>query len=691
MQPVTAAFVRRNLKMDGPPISVGDAIYAPEASAKDSTIVERSPKGIRRYPIEQAMGGKNVYYFLTTLDRGRLQVLPLAYDVRRQTWINSTASMVMHESGPSAAPVDWRDHTLTFNTACYGCHVSQLVTNYDPKSDSYHTRWMEPGIDCETCHGPSSAHVQVLHEAQREKRNRPPDDLKIISVRKLTKAQRNDLCASCHAKLMAITTGFKPGDRFFDHYDLGALESDDFFPDGRDYRENYSVTSWRMSPCAKSGELDCIHCHTSSGRYRFKDEKNANNACLPCHEDRVKNAPAHTHHSPDSAGNRCISCHMPMTEYARMRRSDHSMRPPTPATTLAFKSPNACNSCHADKYAAWADRIVRQWYRSDYQTPVLALARLVDAARREDWSKLAAILTYIQRPDRDEIFSASLIRLLSTCRDPRRIPALLKSLQDVSPLVRSTAVMALSQEMTPQTASVLLSSANDDYGLVRIQAGAALAKVRTDQLDSATRATMERAVSEYVASLEARPDDFRRHLNLGVLYADRGQLQASIAEYQMAARLRPDTPQPLVNASVVYSRLRQNDKAEEALRRAIHLDSANSPALFNLGLLLAERNRMPEAEQILRRALDVDPANAALAYNLCVIVSKTRLEEAIGLCRRAVVSAPQDPRYLYTLAFFLVQNGDLKGAAAVLRRSAASGIACTQCDQLLSQIQAKRR
>ena len=39
---------------------------------------------------------------------------------------------------------------------------------------------------------------------------------------------------------MAITSGFKPGDRFFDHYDLGALESGDFFPDGRDYRENYA-------------------------------------------------------------------------------------------------------------------------------------------------------------------------------------------------------------------------------------------------------------------------------------------------------------------------------------------------------------------------------------------------------------------------------------------------------------------
>jgi Flp pilus assembly protein TadD len=76
-------------------------------------------------------------------------------------------------------------------------------------------------------------------------------------------------------------------------------------------------------------------------------------------------------------------------------------------------------------------------------------------------------------------------------------------------------------------------------------------------------------VDEYIASLEARPDDFRRHLNLGVLYADRGQLKQAINENRLALRLRPDAAETLVNASVVYSRMGQDDKAEEALRDAI--------------------------------------------------------------------------------------------------------------------------
>jgi hypothetical protein len=139
-----------------------------------------------------------------------------------------------------------------------------------------------------------------------------------------------------------------------------------------------------------------VKCHTSSGRYRFREEKDANNACMPCHKARVEHAAAHTHHKAGSPGNKCISCHMPMTSFARMSRSDHSMLPPTPAATIAYKSPNACTLCHTDKDAAWADKTVREWHPRDYQAPVLARAALIEAGRKRDWSKLPAMLDYVK-------------------------------------------------------------------------------------------------------------------------------------------------------------------------------------------------------------------------------------------------------------------------------------------------------
>ncbi len=422
------------------------------------------------------MGGKNVYYFLTPLDRGRLQTLPVAYDVRTKKWFDTAASGVRHfPSAAADAPVHWTDPMYTFNTSCHGCHVSQLSTNYDLKTDTYRTTWAEPGINCEACHGPAQEHIRVCQIAPA---GQAPHDLKIIRTKPFTADQTNSMCGSCHAKLSPVSASFKPGDRFFDRFDLTTLEHPDFYPDGRDLGENYTMTSWRLSPCAKSGKLDCRHCHTSSGRYRFQGDEKPNAACLPCHQDKVDNAPTHTHHQADSTGkgpqtqstafgkgshrqnraggdpnpNRCIACHMPMTEFARMTRSDHSMRPPTPAATLKFKSPNACNLCHKDKDAAWADQQVRQWHKEDYQKPVLERAALVDAARRGDWRPLGAILAYIGSKDRDEIVAASLVRLLHGCNSPAKWPVVIQALrEDPSPLVRAAAAQTLEGYATPES------------------------------------------------------------------------------------------------------------------------------------------------------------------------------------------------------------------------------------------------
>lgn len=645
MQPYSVDLARRAQFTASPEIRIGASTYQTEITAKGGWIVERGAGAERRYPIEQALGGKNVYYFLTPLERGHLQVLPLAFDVRAKAWMDTTLSMTMHENVSRDRPVTWRDRALTFNTSCYGCHVSQIETNYDPASDGYRTTWREPGINCETCHGPSGKHVR-LYEAAKKKGGTPPE-LGLLSFKQLTPAQRNDACAACHAKLSAITPGFRVGEKYFDHFNLVGFENNDFYPDGRDLGENYTYTSWSMSACAKSGQLDCIHCHTSSGRYRFaKGDPNA--ACLPCHAERVKNAAAHTHHPADSAGNRCISCHMPMTEYALMRRSDHSMRPPTPAATLAYKSPNACNVCHKDKDSRWADAQVRKWHADDYQAPALARAALIDAARKRDWSKLTAMLAYIDDPTHDSVFAASLIRLLAPCPDPRKFAGAQSALKDPSPMVRASAVDLLAQRLDPDSVPALIASAKDGSRLVRVRAAAALGRAPAAALDESARA----ATREYIASLRTRPDDFAQHLNLGNFHQDRHELKEAVAEYERAALLRPQFAPPLVNASVVYSQLGDLQKAEESLRRAIAAEPAQPAAHFNLGLLLAETGRPGEAEKELRKTLELDPASAAAAYNLAVLIGNENPREALTLCRKAANLSPDNPKYRDALAYY---------------------------------------
>jgi tetratricopeptide (TPR) repeat protein len=667
MQPVTPEFVQTKLEPQKKPVIIKNQSYQAFFQDGQAFVQEHGLQIDQRYPMVHSMGGKNVYYFLTPLEKGRLQVLPLAYDVRKKEWFDTTSSMLRHfAEGPQTEPISWRDALLTFNTACYSCHVSQLATNYDLKTDTYNTQWVEPGINCESCHGPSREHNRICKEAPP---GTVPQDLKIIrGGSKFTVAQNNDTCSSCHAKAMPLAVSYPPGAPFFDHFDLVTLEDPDYYPDGRDLGENYTLTSWLLSSCVKSGQLSCLHCHTSSGRYKFKDEAKANQACLPCHQQRVNQSAAHIQHPLDKPGTpaKCISCHMPMTEFARMRRSDHSMLPPTPAATRKFKSPNACNLCHQDKDAAWADKQVRQWHKKDYQAPVLHRAGLVDAARRQNWTRLPDMLAYIADRKHDQVFATSLIRLLTACPDLRKWPVLQQALNNDSPLVRGAAVAALETHPTPETQQALLTALVDSYRLVRIRAANALAAYPPGLLNPEDRDRLTRATQELLDSLQARPDDWASHYNLGNFYSRQQQDGKALEAFNLAHRFRPDVVLPLVNASLVYARTGQIDQAEASLRQALKLEPQNSAASFNLGLLLAEQGKTGEAETALRTALKSNPHFPEATYNLGVLLAQDRLPEALPLLHQARQLRPQDPKYAFTLAYFLNQKGDRTGALTVL-------------------------
>ncbi len=668
LQPYTPEFARANLTAPTKDLVIGKYRYRADIGPQAGWVLETDPQGRKKkYPLLHALGGKNVYYFLTPLARGRLQTLPVAYDVRRRHWFDTAASGVRHfGSGPPEEPINWQEWPYTFNTACFNCHVSQFSSNYDLATDTYRTTWAEAGINCETCHGPSKGHNEVMQAAPP---GQAPPDLQIISVKKFTPEQRNASCGSCHAKVSPLTTIFPPGDRFFDHFDLVTLENPDYYPDGRDLGENYTYTTWLLSPCVKSGRLDCIKCHTSSGRYRFKDEAQANDACLPCHAERVAKAAAHSHHPTDKPGvpSRCVSCHLPMTAFARMNRSDHSMLPPAPAATLQFGSPNACNSCHKDQDAAWADRNVRQWQARDYQAPILLRAGLIDAARRRDWQKLPEMLAYMKSPERDEVFAASLIRLTMTAPDEQLQPTLLKVLQDPSPLVRAAAAEALSVRPSRESFQALVTAAGDSYRLVRVRAAASLAHYPSEWVKSADQTQVQQATGEYLASLTARPDQWTSHYNLGNYYLNRGEIKEALAAYDTALKIEPRAAMVMVNAAMAYARMGAPDQAGKSLAQAIKIAPDNAAARFNLGLLRAEQHRGREAERELREAFRLDPKLAPAAYNLCILKAKDRPKEALAWCQKAVELDPQEPKYAYTLAFCQKEQGDLKNAAATLQ------------------------
>lgn len=610
----------------------------------------------KEYGIEYAMGGKNYYNFLTLMDDGRLQVLPIFYDVQKDAWRNTTLSMLRHFSDgqTSDTPISWRDSMLTFNAECFRCHVSQSESNYDPETDTYATTWKEPGISCESCHGPSSEHIRLFRAASS---NHPPQELGLISWRDLSIKQQNDSCAGCHTKGGAITDGFETGDDYWDHYDLTTFEHVDYYPSGRDLGENYTMGSWWLSPCAASGELSCTYCHTSSGRYRFKGE-DANEACLKCHTERRNDADTHMHH-PHGGATRCVDCHMAMHSFGGMNQSDHSMRPPMPNLSIAVGSRNACIICHTDESNEWALEHVRAWHPDfdQHTEPEMKRALLVQALRNADWDQIPAALDYIGQEASDPLFVTSLIRLLPPSDDLRQHAILRRLTTDANhPLVRAAAANALDADHVPADRPTLLVALSDAKRLVRVRAAERLAALPADQIPPKFKEAFERATQEMWAANNLRLDHWGSHYNAANILMRQERYQEAAAKFDRAHELRNDIAPPLINSAMAFARLGELSKAQQRLEKAIELPDPSPEAHFNLGLLYAEQGQPERAETQLRKAVELQPDNAQATHNLAVLIAEKKMPETFRLLQQAIEAAPDNPRYVETLAYYYMQT-----------------------------------
>jgi tetratricopeptide (TPR) repeat protein len=669
------------------PLQIGDEKFIVEFDDQGGILRGTSACGEEKtWRLRHSFGGRNVRYFLIPMDKGKLQVAPLAYYVHQGKWYDATGSMVreFQDGGPEDEALHWTDRQLTFNTSCHDCHVSQLEKNYNPADDSYTTTWKEEGINCETCHGPAEAHVKAAEAAAAKGEELESEDLRLLRFHEdLDMAQRDATCGPCHAKGVVLTRDFTPGELFFDHYDLTSYEDRDFWPDGRDLGENYTQTGWMANPCASAGQLECIHCHTSSGRFRFADEPNK--SCLPCHQKRVDNIVQHSHHAATNNVS-CIDCHMPTTAQAFMSRSDHTFRPPSPAATLEFGSPNACNLCHHDQEAImgdykghkkenveWADQHVKEWFGKDSGATVIEQGRIVQACRQNEWDKLPEILAYFDNPNCDPAAAVAILRLLNNCPRPEKWPAIRKQLENEHEWVRATAAASLQYDTAPKTTKALLKAAQDRYRTVRIRAASSLLDHNLANYSKAEQEAYEKAHGEYWNSLIIWPDRWSTHYNQGIYYDRTGQSDQSLAAYEKSMELRSDVIQPMINASMVHARSGNSTNAYELLNKALEVEPESAMVNFNIALLDAEFGKLDEAEKHFRAALKAAPDMAQAAYNLGVLLARRNDQEGFKWLETAAILVPESWNYTSSYLYFLQQADRAAEGDPMLLRIVGTG------------------
>lgn len=539
------------------------------------------------YPVAARIGVFPLAQWLVPAEGGRLQASAVAWDVRRGERFELFP-------GETRRPGEWGHFLgrgMTWNGQCAYCHVTGFAKRYDPERDEYASQFVEAGVGCEACHDARGAH-------DGSARSRGPRG-KIPYLDGRAVAPDADACAACHARRAQLDEGFRPGERFLDHFDPTLPDDEALFADGQIRGEDYEWTSFLESKMHARG-VTCVDCHDPHTGARRRP---GNGLCLQCHAKEL-DAPAHTHHPPGE-GAECTGCHMPVTTYmVRHRRHDHSFSRPLPAATRAVGVPNACNRCHRDRDAAWSERWFDAWWGPG-ERPALARAEAVAAARRGDERAVPALASLLADRSAPAVWRAAAASLLGRFRDRRDGRAALTfTLTDGEPLVRARAVASLDGDR--RSLGAIAPLLRDPSRLVRIAAARVLANEPRPPVDSAAFASAR-------------------------------------AELEAAARWNADQPGPRLELARL-ERARDPAAAERDLRHALRFDPAYDPARAALTDLLAEQGRNAEAIAAAQAGAGRETASPRLRWSLAqALLRAGRIVEAAHALDELLAREPAFP------------------------------------------------
>ncbi len=619
------------------------------------------------------LGNKPLWQPLIPAPGGRWQPHELAFDPAKGDWFN----VFGNEQRQPGEWGHWTGRGMNWNSMCAQCHMTGYQKNYDAPQDAYRSTWVEHGVGCIQCHGPT----KPGHGAK--------DAPKVVSPAPFhgDRAKMMQTCAPCHARGEQLTLDFQPGDSYHDHYRVTLpVEPGIYYPDGQQRDEDFNWTSVLLSRMGHAG-VTCLDCHDPhTGKTIIPASNNV--LCLQCHgapgrvmASGIRALPIdplpHSHHAEGSTGNSCVACHMPTTNYMeRAPRHDHGWLKPDPLLTKELGIPNACSKCHQDKTVDWAITSADQWYGARLNSPQRARARAVAEAQAGKATAVAALLPLFPT-ETVPAWRATFLSLLAPWSAQPEVQAAARaSLAAVDPVERAAAVRLVAT--SPQAAELLPPFLKDPVRLVRVDAEWALST--SLPADSPTRRELD-------AYLSLSIDQPVGRLRYGQDMANRGQLAAAEREIALATEWDPNSAGIFEVHGMVLAGLNRLSEAAAKLRRASDLSPTDGQRALQAGLAYAEAGVLTEAEKMFQTAVQRDPQFHRAWYNLGLLFAQSnRLPAAVTALRQAETVAPTAADYPYALATVLLRTGDAVGAKAAAERTLRLDPAHQAARQLLRAV-----
>ncbi|WP_164976102.1 tetratricopeptide repeat protein [Oleiharenicola lentus] len=608
---------------------------------------------------ELVLGQKPSWQPLVSAPGGRWQPHEQAFDPAKREFFN----VFGEENRRAGEWGHWTGRGMNWNSMCAHCHMTGYQRRYDPATDSYASTWVEHGVGCIQCHGPTAP-------GHGDKNKPPPAGPKPPFHGDRTKMMQT--CAPCHARNEKLTEDFQPGDNYHDHYRVTLpVEPGIYYPDGQQRDEDFNWTSVLLSRMGHAGVtcLDCHDPHTTKTILPTSD----NQLCQQCHTPPgrvmtggIRATPidplAHSRHQPGSAGNSCVACHMPVTTYMqRSPRHDHGWLKPDPLLTKELGIPNACSKCHEKEGLDWVIAKADEWHGPKLDSRQRARARAVAAAQAGNTEAAERLLALLHDED-IPVWRATYLSLLPGLPDATAaLPVAEAALSAADPMERAAAVRFFSgQAEASRRLTPLLA---DPVRLVRLDAAWAL----SGELPPGS--AIRRELDGY---LKLTLDQPAGRLRLGQDLANRGDLTGAEREITRAVEWDPYSAGIRDSQGMVLAGLGRLTEAGNAFYRAAELAGSGpgAPMALRAGLAFAEGSRLAEAESGFRLAIRLDPQAHRARYNLGLLLAQAnRLPEAALELRSAADTAPGEADYPFALATVLLRQGDRQGASTAAERT----------------------
>ncbi len=631
----------------------------------------QGPNGdLGEFEITHTFGWFPLQQYLVPFPGGRLQCLPIAWDVRKKKWYH------LYPKDP-LAPKDWLFWTnagQNWNGMCAECHSTNLKKNYDLENDTYQTTWSDIDVGCEACHGPGSRHVEW---AQMPDMARPQVENYELVVRTsgINSRKLVELCAPCHSRRAALGDYTHAEPDFLDSMLPSLLAENMYFADGQILEEVYVYGSFTQSKMYHR-DVRCNDCHDV---HSIKLVKKDNDLCLQCHRANEYDTKAHHFHkikdekgapitSADGSvlfnvgtGAECVQCHMPGRTYMGIDyRPDHSFRVPRPDLSVKIGVPDACKRCHFDKTSQWSDQTITKWYGPGRKRHY---GSIIDAGRKRRPDVRKDLIQLAGDPLYPVIVRATAISLLSAYPGKDTFQTIKLALMDDEALIRRTAVESIAPTNQKERTELIASLLYDPVKAVRIEAARRLAEKPSIRLDRDQEKVFKAVLKEFVASMEYSGDFAFGRYNLGNLYVALNQPEEAIRNYLAAIKIDDLFYPAKVNLAMFYNKRGENDKAEEQLREVVKAHPELHETSYSLGLLLAEMKKYDSAVVYLKKAAKGMPERSRVHYNLGLLLQYLKkYAEAEGALLKALKLQPDNMAYLYALGDFYLKRGKLHKA-----------------------------